>query len=886
MLIKTDFIFFIIISVFIVPKLFGQSTDFRISVIEDKHKNTRPEVVLPLLKASKDTIENISIPTYSSSIYWFLISPEKNDFDLLIFENQTVKWIEIWRVKENKISIDGITRLNAHLPSFQIDEYKGEDLLIRCEFSDITTFKVAFEHTSRSAYQDPINFSSVTLAFQGIIVGLIFYNLSICVFLKNKMLIYFTLYCIFYVLSSITMSGILSLFSLEIVTEYLSLFGASTIIFSGIFLTTFLDAKHFAPILTRLLYIILTFIFFVAILSYYNRSFLEGLDLFFIFGVLIQITILVKGVILGQESALVHLLSSLGAAGGLFVSISANYRLLPLNLITQNSLNIGANIQMMILSIGIGYRMNKIKQQMIDKVLLLNTELETKVEEKTRDIKSMVESMQQGILNITINEDQIIILPGYSKFLPKLLKTSKNLDNVDFIETLFSKSNLSTDEVDQIRNVLFVSIQGDLEFDLNSHLLPREFCIKRAHFEIDWTPVVNDMKVIEKILVTIRDVTKIKELEKESYTKTDELDIISSILNMKKTNFERFIESIKSLVLESKNLIDSTENITSNVVKDLFINMHTIKGSSRTHGFKKIADTAHTCENYYSAINRQITEPKKDKLIADLSDLELGIHQIQEISSKIYQNIDDPLNYPLDKEYLNKFINKIEKEVGKESSNFPNQVLYEIYQYFLDKQYYKLNEIVNSVFMSSHHLAHQMGKPPPIIEKNNLEKYLINPQAAVALEKALVHLMRNSLDHGIESPEIRHQKGKNTHGSILLSAKEKDNTLILTVQDDGQGLNISKIRSILSERKIFPKTTYDTANHIFDENFSTAQTVTEISGRGVGMSSIKKFLEEIDCSITLLIGNESSEGYVSLAFKITFKNYRTLSDTASIAKAV
>jgi two-component system chemotaxis sensor kinase CheA len=114
----------------------------------------------------------------------------------------------------------------------------------------------------------------------------------------------------------------------------------------------------------------------------------------------------------------------------------------------------------------------------------------------------------------------------------------------------------------------------------------------------------------------------------------------------------------------------------------------------------------------------------------------------------------------------------------------------------------------------------------------------------------LVHLIRNSIDHGIETPEERLSKGKHEHGTVYLSAYQIGDSVYIDVEDDGRGLNKEKIieKAIL---KGIIKSASGLAddyiyNLIFMPGFSTAESVTDISGRGVGMDVVKKNIESLN----------------------------------------
>lgn len=113
----------------------------------------------------------------------------------------------------------------------------------------------------------------------------------------------------------------------------------------------------------------------------------------------------------------------------------------------------------------------------------------------------------------------------------------------------------------------------------------------------------------------------------------------------------------------------------------------------------------------------------------------------------------------------------------------------------------------------------------------------------------LTHILRNAIDHGIESTEQRKSLGKNETGRITLSAKQDTFGVLITIQDDGKGLDPEKIKAKAIEKGLIKPqqelSTKEAFNLIFQPGFSTAEKVTEVSGRGVGMDVVHKVLEEI-----------------------------------------
>ena len=119
----------------------------------------------------------------------------------------------------------------------------------------------------------------------------------------------------------------------------------------------------------------------------------------------------------------------------------------------------------------------------------------------------------------------------------------------------------------------------------------------------------------------------------------------------------------------------------------------------------------------------------------------------------------------------------------------------------------------------------------------------------------LMHVLRNAVDHGIESPEEREAAGKPRTGSVELRAEREHDTVVITVEDDGDGIDADAIRAKAAEKGIRPRNELDDLpdeeiyDYIFHPGFSTNDEITDVSGRGVGMDVVKTTVESLDGSV-------------------------------------
>jgi two-component system chemotaxis sensor kinase CheA len=135
-------------------------------------------------------------------------------------------------------------------------------------------------------------------------------------------------------------------------------------------------------------------------------------------------------------------------------------------------------------------------------------------------------------------------------------------------------------------------------------------------------------------------------------------------------------------------------------------------------------------------------------------------------------------------------------------------------------------------------------------EKTELDKRMIDE-----LGDPMIHLVRNSIDHGIESPQERQAHGKPQAGTILLEASHSGNNVFIHVRDDGRGIDVGRIRQRLIDREILAPaaagdlTDQQAVDYIWHPGFSTASEVTDISGRGVGMDAVKTRITDLNGTI-------------------------------------
>ncbi|MES2207088.1 MAG: AAA family ATPase [Pseudomonadota bacterium] len=503
--------------------------------------------------------------------------------------------------------------------------------------------------------------------------------------------------------------------------------------------------------------------------------------------------------------------------------------------------------------------------------------------QKTNDIEAMLQNMELGVCTIVPGNT---IHPEYSKHLCTIFE-SDDFAGKDIFEMLFSKSTLGVDTKDQI-SVALGSIIGEdaMMYDFNSHLLVHEMEILSLSntnkiIQMDWNAIINDQDTVEKVLFISQDVTQLRALELESAQQKEELDIISQIIKVSVGKFNAFVASAQKFVADNRELLQKTKMYDKGVVAALFRNMHTIKGNARTYDFSFITDVAHTAEHHYDQLRQDPeSEWNADQMLEDLQAVEIAVVRYVEVnedklgrkgrasdllttrgvfvSNEIIANLKE-MSARLAKREAN-------TDVVRDALRLQNTIN------SLDLIH--LERLISGAVDSLSSLIKELNKPMPTVEIVN-SNVAFNSKFAEALKSSFMHITRNCLDHGIEGPEDRKRLNKPEHGKIRFACEVRDGQMELRISDDGRGLALHKLyekglANGLIEAHPTPKPE-TIAELIFHSGLSTAESVSQVSGRGVGMDAVRTFLMEHGSNIHIVLNKPTDMelGFAPFEFVIT-----------------
>ncbi|WP_227767297.1 chemotaxis protein CheA [Zhaonella formicivorans] len=198
----------------------------------------------------------------------------------------------------------------------------------------------------------------------------------------------------------------------------------------------------------------------------------------------------------------------------------------------------------------------------------------------------------------------------------------------------------------------------------------------------------------------------------------------------------------------------------------------------------------------------------------------------------------------------NKLGNQDMVETMEEVSVHIGRITTDLQEEIMKARMFPIEQVFNRFPRMVRDLAQKAGKEVDFIvegRETELDRTVIEE-----IGDPLIHLLRNSIDHGIESPEERKALGKPVQGTVRLNAFHRENQIIITVEDDGRGIDADKLRRKAVEKGLISPDTAarlserEAINLIFLPGFSTAKTISDVSGRGVGMDIVRNHIEKIN----------------------------------------
>ncbi|KWC79684.1 chemotaxis protein CheA [Burkholderia cepacia] len=486
------------------------------------------------------------------------------------------------------------------------------------------------------------------------------------------------------------------------------------------------------------------------------------------------------------------------------------------------------------------------------------------LKQKTADIQAMLQNMQQGILTVV---DGGVVHAEYSAYLETIFETN-DIAGRDLMALVFDDSAIGADARSQVDAAVHACLGEDsMNFEFNEHLLVNEVAKRMPDgrekwLDLSWSAITDETDTVVRLMLCVRDVTEIRELTAQAGEQQRRLEMIGEILSISQDKFHDFVHSAKGFLSENERMIRQHERADHSIVAALFRNMHTIKGNARTYSLQHLTNIVHEAEQAYDSLCRADGGPEwnRDALMDDLARVREAVEHYATINAVTLGRSGDAVQGGADflmveRAHISESLRVLD---GADPANAADwHAARDAVRRMLSQLGTQgIGDALGGVIESLPSLAAELGKPAPVVHIDS-HGQRVRSEIVATLKNVFMHLLRNAIDHGIESSDERRAAGKAASGTIDIAVGVGGGELWFVLSDDGRGLALDRIRGIARERG-WIDADHDAAlsddavaELIFRPGFSTASAVTEVSGRGVGMDAVRNFLKRDGGDIAL-----------------------------------
>jgi HPt (histidine-containing phosphotransfer) domain-containing protein len=499
-----------------------------------------------------------------------------------------------------------------------------------------------------------------------------------------------------------------------------------------------------------------------------------------------------------------------------------------------------------------------------------------------QNLVEVFSSVPLGILTVTAGGEVKGQVSKYSEFL----FSGQSIEGSTINDLLFNKiKGLTRLEEESIDSMISNIGQQELIFSVIKDDLPSRVLYKNEETEkwlsLTFQPITYE-GLVQKILVILQDITQLVKAEQASKNQNLlEEQSIARIVQIKKMDLDTkpfIFEEVSGLFNQIEEAIELGD------VRKVCNYLHGVKGCARVSGLTFLTEKTHSVESVLLNLDDNIDDPKEtlSKNLAEVIeewkevfslDKALSLNKPED-SENVEQNNQSENVRHLFVEY-NKLI---QKGIDISSRILAKDILTKLESY----------NRVNTIQLDSI-LENTVTKTSEELEKKiNLDiswdNVYVSQEQLHVLRETLVHLLNNSVDHGIESGSDRLRKKKRVVGTIKVVGSDSKGTINIDVSDDGAGIDIEKIRDVAIRKEMFSLeealalTDDQVMELLFSPKFTSKEEVTQVSGRGIGLDAVREAVTNIGGEVS---GGNSDVGTV---FTIKIPSERTLYEAKGTAK--
>lgn len=492
---------------------------------------------------------------------------------------------------------------------------------------------------------------------------------------------------------------------------------------------------------------------------------------------------------------------------------------------------------------------------------------------ETEKIDAVVNNLQQALF--AVGPGGAIVEP-VTKYTEKIF--GRNIIGENVMQALYRSLYAKREIYDSVESAL-VTVMGEneLQWDLVESNFPRkidylapDLAPEKTNFKllkINISPIWDNQENLQRLLFVIEDITDFEKMELQFKQEQEQSGMLECVLENTLEDLNVAIKNFQLSLSECRTIAASIDPVSFMELQRI---LHTMKGNARQLKMRVLSDQIHNSETAVMA----------------------------QMSNIIYSDNADVIVVEIDKidKVIRAHVALIQKFLRSESSW--GESIVPVYKLALEQAQAAVFHLKNAMtaeacsqveaavsrleFKSIAALAVKFAPMITDISKEFGKKIdfeiesdaLANSDQAIALSECLLHLIRNCIDHGIETPDVRAQLGKPETGRIKIYCIDNIDSLTIALSDDGAGVDTNRVamsavkKGLVTAEQVAEFSQQEKLNLIFLPNLSTKENISDISGRGIGMDVVKENIEKMGGN--LMLQSEKGKGMV-----LTIKLYHT-----------
>jgi two-component system chemotaxis sensor kinase CheA len=390
-------------------------------------------------------------------------------------------------------------------------------------------------------------------------------------------------------------------------------------------------------------------------------------------------------------------------------------------------------------------------------------------------------------------------------------------------------------------------IEDLIPMEVSLEMMPKRLQREGNHYSLEYAPIMRDEK-LDGLLLMVTDITSRVHAEQSEAEQREQVKTFQRVLG-DRAGFIEFFAEARSLVEKIRDdaFADDAERRRA---------VHTLKGNASLYEVTTVVAAAHVLEQAYDEAPTEIAG-HRGALVATWDSF------ARRAVSLLGEDLGD--RFELSKAELETLLTAIRQGVSRE------ELESKVERLAFEPMQARLGRVATQL----RGLAKRLGKPEPkvVVDVGDIR---LPPNLFAPLWASFAHLIRNIVDHALEAPEVRLQAGKPSESRVDLRVTETAQGIEITVSDDGRGIDWDNIRARARTKGLRSATQADLVSALLSPGFSTAESVSLTSGRGVGLSAVATAVRALGGTLEI----ESTKG-VGTRFTINVKPQSRISDSVS-----